>query len=152
MQKNIVETVMGAVVLAVAGLFLVFAYKTADLQPVEGYELRARFTSIAGLDSGSDVRISGVKIGTVLGFELDSDSFLADVRFSIDPHIKLPVDSSAEIVSEGLLDGRYLSIVPGGEEDLLGEGDVIVYTQAPSNLEQLLGKFIFSMNKEEGDG
>lgn len=152
MQKNIIETVIGAVVLVIAGLFLTFAYKTADLKPVEGYELRARFTSIAGLESGSDVKISGVKVGSVLGFELDKESFLADVRFSIDPHVKLPVDTSAEIVSEGLLNGRYLALVPGGEEDMLSAGDVIVYTQAPSNLEQLLGKFIFSMNKESDDG
>lgn len=152
MQKNVIETVMGAVVLVVAGVFLAFAYKTADLQPVEGYELRARFTSIAGLENGSDVKISGVKVGSVLGFELDNDSFLADVYFSIDPSVKLPTDTSAEIVSEGLLNGRYLSLVPGGEEELLGPGDVIIYTQAPSNLEQLLGKFIFSMNKENDDG
>ena len=80
---RLIETVMGAVVLAVAALFLVFAWNTADLRPVEGYTLRASFASVGGLALGSDVRIGGVKVGSVTGQRIDPESYRAEISFTV---------------------------------------------------------------------
>lgn len=151
MRRNVIETVMGAVVLIVAGLFLFFSYSTAQLRSVDGYAVIAKFDRIDGLALGSDVRISGIKVGTVHSQRLDPETFLAEVSMSIDPSVKLPRDSSAEIVSESLLGGKYMAIVPGGSEDLLEEGGEIRFTQSPVSLEQLIGKFMFSTPGGEGE-
>jgi phospholipid/cholesterol/gamma-HCH transport system substrate-binding protein len=144
MSRNVIETVMGAVVIAVAALFLVFAYRTADLGAVQGYEVQARFGSTGGLQAGADVRISGVRVGSVVGLTLDPATYLAVIRMSIDPSIRLPEDTVAAIRSESLLGGRYLSLAPGGAEDLVEPGGFIQYTENPVDLEDLLGRFIFS--------
>lgn len=149
MHRNLIETVMGGVVLVVALFFLVFAYTSADLGSVDGYEVTARFPSIEGLAIGSDVRISGVKVGTVIDQTLDPLTFLAEVRISIDESIELPIDTAAIIASESLLGGKFLRLEPGGDEQLIGPGGAIEYTQAPVNLEELLGRFIFG---SQGDG
>ena len=113
--RNMIETVMGAVVLAVAAIFLAFAYNHSSLRTVSGYEVSARFDRVDGVTAGTDVRISGIKIGTVIDQRLDTDRYLAIVRMSIDPRVKLPTDTVAEVASEGLLGGRYLELIPGGE-------------------------------------
>src|ERR1700722_19156886 len=102
MSRNVIETVMGAVVLVIAAVFLFFAYSTSQLRTVAGYQLTADFSSIDGIKEGSDVRISGVKVGSVVGQALDPKTFLATLRISIEPSIKLPDDTVAEIVSAGL--------------------------------------------------
>jgi phospholipid/cholesterol/gamma-HCH transport system substrate-binding protein len=110
MRRNTIETVLGGVVIVVAGFFLVFAYTSADLRRVDGYEVTANFSSVGGLQSGSDVRISGVKVGTVTSQTLDPSTYLAVVHMSIDPSIKLPKDTVAVIASESLLGGKYMSL------------------------------------------
>jgi len=152
MSRNVIETVMGAVVLVVAALFLLFAYRTADIRAVQGYELQAQFGSTGGLQAGADVRISGVKVGSVTGQSLDPQSYLAVVRMNIDPNIKLPVDTVASIRSESLLGGRYLALQPGGDPDMLPPGGRIQYTEAPVDLEDLIGRFIFSAGQQGGQG
>ena len=154
MKRNIIETVIGAVVLFVAGFFLVFSYQTANVGAVTGYEVSANFTGIGGLKVGDDVQISGVKIGSIADVELDPVTYLAKVTMSIEPGVELPVDTAALISSESLLGGRYLALEPGAEEDMIENGGRIQYTQAPQNLEQLLGQLIFSVsndNKQEDD-
>jgi phospholipid/cholesterol/gamma-HCH transport system substrate-binding protein len=151
MKRNIIETVIGAVVLFVAGFFLVFSYKTANVGTVSGYMISANFTGIGGLKVGDDVQISGVKIGSVADVELNSETYLAKVTMSIDPSVKLPTDTAALISSESLLGGRYLALEPGAEEDVIENGGRIQYTQAPQNLEQLLGQFIFSVSNDKKD-
>lgn len=150
MKRSIIETVLGALVLFIAGAFLVFSYKTADIQDVNGYEIYANFTGVGGLKPGDQVVISGVKIGTVLGIELN-DSYLARVKVSIEDHIELPEDTAATITSESLLGGKYMELIPGAEEIYLEQGDEITATQAPQNLEQLLGQFIFSMQPGDNE-
>lgn len=150
MNNNVFETILGAVVLLVAGVFLVFAMNAADLQKVSGYTVSANFSKIDGINNGMDVRISGVKIGSVMNTELDSDTYLARVTLSIDPKIKLPVDTVAKIASESLLGGKYLALEPGAEDDMIAPGGQIQYTQASVNLEEMIGKFIFS-SAEKGD-
>ena len=148
MHRNLIETVMGGVVLAVALFFLVFAYTSADLGSVDGYEVVARFQSIEGLSVGSDVRISGVKVGTVVSQKLDPLSFLAEVRMCIDDSIELPIDTAAIIASESLLGGKFMRLEPGGDEELIGPGGMVEYTQAPVNVEELLGRFIFGSQSD----
>lgn len=150
MNNNIFETVLGAVVLLVAGIFLVFAMNAADLQKVSGYAVSANFSKIDGINNGMDVRISGVKIGSVMKTELDAETYLARVTLSIDPKIKLPVDTVAKIASESLLGGKYLALEPGAEDEMIAPGGQIQYTQASLNLEEMIGKFIFS-SAEKGD-
>ena len=142
--RNMIETVMGAVVLAVAGIFLAFAYNHSSLRTVSGYEVSARFDRVDGVSACTDVRISGIKIGTVIDQRLDTDRYLAIVRMSIDPRVKLPTDTVAEVASEGLLGGRYLALIPGGDTDMIKPGGEIKFTQSPVDLVQMLGKFMFS--------
>jgi len=142
--RNMIETVMGAVVLVVAAMFLAFAYSHSSLRAVSGYEVLARFDRVDGVSAGTDVRISGIKIGTVIDQRLDPDRYLAVVRMSIDPKIKLPTDTVAEVASEGLLGGRYLALIPGGETEMIKPGGEIKFTQSPVDLVQMLGKFMFS--------
>lgn len=149
MNRSVIETVLGAIVLFIAGFFLVFSYNTANVRTVDGYHISAKFPGIGGLSVGDEVQLSGVKVGTVTGVTLDQQTYLAVVKMSIDPDVKLPKDTAAVISSTSLLGGRYMSLEPGAEEEVLPEGGIIQYTQAPQNLEQLLGKFIFSMQKDE---
>ncbi|MSO74627.1 MAG: outer membrane lipid asymmetry maintenance protein MlaD [Alphaproteobacteria bacterium] len=143
MSRNIVETLMGAVVLAVAVVFVVFAYTRSTVATVSGYELTAKFARLDGLNPGSDIRISGIKVGSVIGMTLDPTSFRAVARLSIDPAYKLPVDSSISVVSDGLLGGKYASVEPGGMDEVIPPGGEIKYTQDSILLEQLIGKFVF---------
>jgi len=136
--------VAGAVVLLVAAMFLAFAYSHSSLRAVSGYEVRARFDRIDGVTAGTDVRISGIKIGTVIDQTLDAERYLAVVRMSIDPKIKLPADTVAEVASEGLLGGRYLALIPGGDTTMIKPGGEIKFTQSPVDIVQMLGKFMFS--------
>lgn len=152
MHRNLIETLLGAVVLGVAGLFLAFAYSTADLGRGSGYEVHADFTTVGALKVGSDVRLAGIKIGTVVRQELDTESFLARVTLTVDPAVKLPTDSSASISSEGLLGGNFVDLAPGGAADTLKPGDRIQYTQDAVDMMQLLSKFIFSAGQAAGSG
>ena len=153
MRGNVIETVMGAVVLVVAALFLVFAYNTSQVRSVSGgYEVSAQFERIDGIHQGSDVRISGIKIGSVTAAVLDPKTFLADVRMNIEPVIKLPDDTVAEIVSAGLLGDKYMSLVPGGSDKTIPPGGKIQYTQSSVSLENLIGQMIFSQpGKKPGE-
>ncbi len=149
MKRSTIETVLGAVVLFIAGFFLVFSYKTANVGAVDGYSLTADFAETGGLSVGDNVVIGGVKIGSVTAVTLNPEDYQATVHMSIDPKIKLPDDTAAAISSASLLGGKYLSLEPGGSEQMLAPGGRIPFTQAPQNLEQLLGKFIFSMQKKD---
>ncbi len=151
MKRSVIETVLGAVVLFVAGFFLMFSYNTANVKKVSGYELTADFSGIGGLAAGDEVQISGVKIGSVIDVTLDPETYLAKVHMSIEPSVKLPEDTAALISSESLLGGRYLSLEPGAAEDMIPSGGRVQYTQAPQNLEQLLGQFIFSMQSSDSE-
>lgn len=147
MKRNVIETVLGAVVLIVAIVFLGFSYSSANVGDIDGYALTADFSGTGGLSIGDDVQISGVKIGTVSKIDLKPDDYRARVTMEINDSIKLPDDSAAFISSISLLGGKYMELQPGSSEDMLAANGHIQYTQAPQNLEQLLGKFIFSMDK-----
>ena len=152
MKRNVIETVLGAVVLLVAGVFLAFAYSSADLRPVAGYKLTARFNAVDGLTVGSDVRVGGVKIGSVVEQHIDLESFRAVVVMSIRRDIALPDDSVASVSSEGLLGGKYIRIDPGGSKDRLGDGGELAETRDIVSLEEMLGKVIFLVTDELENG
>lgn len=149
MNHNIIETAMGAVVLAAAGIFLVFAMKTADVDTSTGYPLTAAFANANGLLVGSDVRIGGVGIGKVSALSLDPTSFQAVATLTIEDDVKLPDDSSATIRSESLMGGKFLAIEPGGSDTNLEAHGKIEYTQSTPDLEQMLGQAIFSMTQSK---
>lgn len=148
-SNNMFEAVIGAVVLAVAVVFLVFAFGAANVGAVRGYEVLARFDRVDGLNMGADVRLSGIKVGSITGQRLDPQTFLAEVRMSIDSGIKLPADSSAQIISDGLLGSKFLAIIPGGDDQMIQPGGVISYTQSPIILENLIGQLIFGAGDKD---
>lgn len=145
MRSNLLETMIGAVVLLTAGYFLIFAYQTSGIRgATNGYELIAKFDRVDGLTVGSDVRLSGIKVGTIIAQTIDPQSFQAVVRLAVDGKIKLPEDTAARITAEGLLGSNYLSLEPGGSEKLLESGSEIRLTQGAVNFLDLIGQAIFS--------
>lgn len=149
MKRSITETILGAVVVIAAALFLSYSMKIANVGETEGYTLFADFSTVGGLKAGDSVQISGVKVGSVAQVTLLPDTYLARVHITLGNEYKLPTDTGARISSESLLGGQYLSLEPGAEEEFFEPDDVIQYTQAPQNLEQLLGQFIFSMQNDK---
>lgn len=157
MGRNIIETVLGGVVLLVAVFFLTFALKTADVNKIQGYMVTANFPRTDGLKTGSDVMINGVKIGSVTGQKLitepGKDQFLVQVAMIIDSKVLMPVDTIATIANESLLGGRYLSLEIGVEDDNIkadGSGR-ITRTQPPLRLDDLIGKLMFSAKDDKKD-
>ncbi len=149
MKRSIAETILGLVVIIAAGLFLTYSIKTADVGAADGYTVTADFSNIGGLMIGDEVQISGVKVGSITNIELLPEIYLARVHINLRDQYKVPTDTAALVSSEGLLGGLYMSLEPGADEDTLEDGDAIQYTQAPQNLEQLLGQFIFSMQDDK---
>ncbi len=149
--RNLAEVMMGAVVLATAAVFLGYAILHGGRAPVaSGITLTAAFDRVDGLTEGADVRIGGVKVGSVTGLAIDPQSFQAVATLRVRSDLRLPRDSSAEIQSEGLLGGRYVAIVPGGADAVLADGGRITETQGSISLESLLGRFIFSVTQMNG--
>ena len=143
MSHNTTEVLAGGVVLAVALGFAVYAGQVAGLSAARGgYELAASFRSLEGVSVGTDVRLAGVKIGTVTGVDLNPQTFRADTRFSVLEGIEVPDDSSVIISSEGLLGGNFVEIMPGGSPYNFEPGDEVLDTQGAVILISLLVKFV----------
>ena len=137
------ETATGAAVLLAAAGFLIYALGAADAAVgSRGYELSARFGQAGGLAPGADVRVAGVKVGSVAGVELDSQTYLARARLQIDPAVKLPADSTARISADGLLGGSHVAIEPGAAAESLVNGGEITNTQGAVDLFGLIGRAI----------
>lgn len=146
MQKNIIETIIGAMVLIVAVGFLTFAYKGSEMSVDRGagYTVKAKFANATGVNIGSDVRIGGIKIGVISDMKLDPNTYDAVAVMHINDQTKLPADSSAAIVGAGLLSEKFIQIVPGGDDNMLKDGGELQFTQSSVSLEELIGKFVFS--------
>ncbi|QDC09119.1 outer membrane lipid asymmetry maintenance protein MlaD [Oceanicola sp. D3] len=144
MSENTTEAIVGACVLAAAAGFLWYAAGLTDAGGPSGasYPLQASFRSAEGISVGTDVRLAGVKIGSVRGLELNAQSFRAEATFAISDGIELPEDSSAAISSEGLLGGNFIEIIPGGSPFNLEAGGEILDTQGAISLIGLLTKFV----------
>ena len=144
---NATEVVVGGAVLAAAIAFVAYATQsTGFARSPEGYELSASFRSLEGVNIGTDVRLAGVKVGSVLDMSLDPKSFRAETTFAIEETVELPEDTAAVISSEGLLGGSFVELLPGGSEFSLEPGSEIEDTQGSVSIVQLLLKFV------SGDG
>lgn len=152
MSRNVIETVMGGVVLVIAGSFLMTAYESRSINKVDdGYHIDAKFENATGVAVGSDVRLGGVKIGVVDKMDLDTKNYQAVVGMTIRSSVPLPSDSTASIVGDGLLGSKFISLEPGAEEAMLKDGGKVEYTQSSVSLEEMIGKFVFSGGGVEGD-
>lgn len=152
MANNAIETVMGAVVLVVAGGFLYFAYSNSNVKTIDGYTVKADFANIGGINVGSDIRIGGIKVGVVEDLELDPKSYNAVAVMRVKDDVKLPKDTSASVQSAGLLGDKFIALQPGGDEQNLAEGDVIHFTESSVSIEELIGKFVFSGGGADKNG
>lgn len=142
-KRDILETVLGGVVLVVAGLFLFVAYASVDLNPIgDTYEVQARFSNVGGLAARSDVRISGITVGKVVARRLDPDTYEAIVSISLDSSVRLPSDTVAVIASDGLLGGKHLRLELGGEEELIEPGQEILWTQSSPDIDSLISAMV----------
>ena len=150
MNKRPVETIMGIVVIVIAALFMFFAYRVSDLQVVKGYTVSAHFLKVGGLTVGSDVRINGIKVGTVISQKLNPDDYVAEIKMSLSPDLKLPKDSIAVIAGAGLMGDKFIKIEPGKDTEILADGDEITNTKDFKTLEDMVGEIIF-MVTDNGD-
>jgi len=142
MGNNTVETIIGAVVVVVAAVFLFFAYTTTSSGSLSGYEILAKLPRVDGLAVGTDVRLSGIKIGAVDELALDPKTYLVNVHMNIRKDIPIPDDSSLMVTSSGILGGSYLSITPGGSDKMLADGGAIINVQGSVDVMGLVGRFI----------
>lgn len=147
-SNNYFDFIVGTIVIILAILFLILSFKNTKSSSFAGYEILAKFENADGINIGSDIKISGVKIGVVSSYSLDNKTFQAILKLNIDDNVKIPSDSSAKIVSEGLLGGKYIAITPGGSDENINSGDELSFTQSSVNFEELLGKFIFNSKND----
>lgn len=147
MKKNPVETILGFFVLIFTGVFLFFAASKVDTKAIKGYNITANFMKIGGLEVGSDVRIAGIKVGSVLSAALDPENYTANVTLSIDNAVKLPIDTVASIADVGVMGGKYISLEPGKSQALLKSNDRVSHTKNYKSLEDNISEFIFLSTK-----
>ena len=151
MRRNLAESVMGAVVLVVAGAFLYFFLSAAQVKSKGGYPVNVTFSKVGGILAGSDVRISGINVGTVSDVHLDPKTFLAIVTMNLKPEVKLPKDSVATIASSGLIGGNYVRIKPGREQVYVASGGTLEKSEDFKTLEDQVGEIIFLATGGNGD-
>lgn len=155
MNKKSTEILVGLFVVLGALSLLFLALKAANLASFTGggdsYRLQARFDNIGGLKARAPVRSAGVNVGRVVSVTLDSQTYLGVVTLEINKGVSFPKDSSAKILTSGLLGDQYIGIEPGGDEKNLAAGDVITQTQSAVVLENLIGQFLFNKAADGGD-
>ena len=148
--QNTTEVMVGGAVLAAAFAFAIYAMQTTGLnRSSAGYELNASFRSLEGVTVGTDIRLAGVKVGSVSGVSLNGETYRAETRLSLLNGIEIPDDSAAIVSSEGLLGGNFVEIVPGGSLTYFEPGDAIEDTQGAVSLISLLVKFVAGGGDEE---
>ncbi len=150
MRANFLEILTGFLVILLSVGLLIYAYYGTRGRDQQGYSLKIKFERVDGLSEGSDIKMGGIRIGRVASLKLDPEDYSAIATLDINPDVKIPADSSASIISENLLGGKYLSIAPGGDEEMLKPGDEIEHAQSSLILENLIGQLIFS-DKDKKD-
>lgn len=151
-KENVIEALIGAAVLLLAVWFVAFAYGRTERGGVDGgYTISARFPNSSGVSVGTDVRVSGLKVGTVADEGLDPQTYQALLKLTIDKSVKLPLDTSAAITSEGILGGNYIALTPGGETEMLRAGDEITDTQGAVDMMSLIGSVINRTGAAQSD-
>jgi phospholipid/cholesterol/gamma-HCH transport system substrate-binding protein len=145
MKSSAIETLVGAAVIAAALLFFAFAYHTAGYGgPSGGYHVVAQFSNIDGVSVGTDVRVAGIKVGSVVSQSLDPKSYQARIDMILQPQVQLADDTSAKISSEGLLGAKFIALEPGGSDAKLADGSEISYTQGAVDMWSLISQAMFS--------
>lgn len=142
LKEHVAEALTGLLVVLVAVLFAVFAWNRTTHAGGEAYRLMARFPNVSGVSVGTDIRIAGMKVGTVTAQRFDPKTYQAVLTFEVQRDVQLPVDSSAAITSEGLLGGSFIALSPGGDTQMLRDGEEITETQGATDLTGLIGSFI----------
>lgn len=140
MKGNILEAVIGAVVLIVASFFIYFAYVSSGEKIKGGYIVTARFDDVSGLSSGSDVKLNGIKVGIIKNLSLDKN-YQAKVDLLLKDNIEIPSDSSVSVTTDGLMGNKFIAISAGFSKEKLKPGDEIELTRSSVNLETLIDKF-----------
>ena len=152
-SNTTVETIIGAGVVAVAAAFFLYAYGGSGTGEGQGgYRLIAEFDNVGAVTAGTDVRLAGIKIGTVVDQSLNTENYQAKLVFSIDPKVTLTDDTSAKVTSEGLLGASYIALDPGGSETKLKDGDQISQTQGAVDIWTLISSAMFDKGKPGGGG
>lgn len=142
LKENIVEALIGVLVVGVAIWFVTFAYGRTGGGARDGYQVDALFSNASGVGIGTDVRVAGMTVGRVTAVSLDPQSWQAKLTLGIDRKVKLPADSSAAITSEGIMGGSFIAMLPGGDTAMLKDGDQIIETQGSVDLMGMIGQFI----------
>lgn len=151
MGRKSAETAMGAVVVLISIGFVYFFITTVNVGTVQGYEVKAIFTKVGGLQPGSDVRISGINVGTVKQRTLDPKTYGAIVTLSINSGVNLPEDTVATIGNEGLFGGKYVQLKPGNSIKSLTAG-ANIDAEDYRSLEDQVGEIIFLATGSDRDG
>ncbi len=147
MERTTIDLWVGAFVVAGIGALVVLALKVGNLSTYnvsETYQLQAYFANIGGLKPKASIKSAGVLVGRVTGITLDSERYEAKVTMSIDKRYQFPKDTYANILTSGLLGEQYLGLAPGGDTEMLKNGDTIKHTQSAVVLEDLIGKFLYN--------
>lgn len=151
MRREATEILVGAAVILGAAAFVFGAFSGSSVESGEGYRLSMQVQDASGLSAGSEVRMAGIQIGQVESQSLDPQSFMAEVILTIDDDVQLPLDTSARVLPKGLVGDSYVEIEPGGEFDMLQEGDSIDFVQGAINVVDLLGRVIMSADSAGGE-
>jgi phospholipid/cholesterol/gamma-HCH transport system substrate-binding protein len=153
MSKKSIEILVGLFVLLGMAALVFLALKAANLASFgqhKGYTVSAKFDNIGGLKPRAPVRSAGVTVGRVKSISLDSKSYQGVVRLEIDTHVKFPLDTSAKILTSGLLGDQYIGLEPGADDKELADGGLIRQTQSAVVLENLIGQLIFNRAADAG--
>ncbi|MBI1329578.1 MAG: outer membrane lipid asymmetry maintenance protein MlaD [Alphaproteobacteria bacterium] len=143
MNNTTIETLIGAAVVAIAAGFLYFAYTSTGYANRTGYEVQAVFANVDGISSGTDVKLHGIKVGTVSALQLDPKSYQAILTVAINEGVQIPDDSSMKVTSSGILGSSYIALQPGGSDTMLKPGGKILDTQGSVDLMGLIGRAIY---------
>jgi phospholipid/cholesterol/gamma-HCH transport system substrate-binding protein len=140
-QNNAAEVMIGLGVVVLAILALAFFYMGGSSGSASGYSIKAQLAKVDGLGIGTDVRISGIKVGTVSSLALNPVNYLVLVTMDINKGVEIPTDSSLQVTSSGILGGQYISIQPGGDDKVLASGGMIENAQGSADLMSMIGHF-----------
>ncbi len=150
LRDNVLEAVVGLLVVILAVWFILFAWGRTGGGMPDAMEVKALFPAASGVSVGTDVRVAGLKVGTVAAQRLDPQSYQAELTLALDRNVRIPSDSSAAITAEGLLGGSYIALLPGGSEVPLKQGDTILDTQGSVDMMGLIGSVINRSGDDSG--
>jgi phospholipid/cholesterol/gamma-HCH transport system substrate-binding protein len=142
LRDNFIEAVAGLLVVLLAIWFVLYAWGRTGGELRDTFKVTALFPVANGVSVGTDVRVAGLKVGSVAAQRLDPQSYQAELTLALNRDLNIPSDSSAAITSEGLLGGTYVALLPGGSPTPLKQGDAILETQGSVDMMGLVGSLI----------